>query len=203
MSIPVEIVGEGIDWPAWVQAIGSVIAIGAAIWIDRGSARRARDADDRRIASAKIDWEAALGSARAITRNVSISLGTASRTEMDEAEVARYIGNAVSILEAYLRTPPPDPDLALTLAAAREQLREPAAAISELRSLSERQRERSYSTHLAATDRVRLALANASEGLDKLVEEFRNEKVQASFEFEKPDKKSAKFFGISLSTPKR
>lgn len=27
MSIPVEIVGEGIDWPAWVQAIGSIIAI--------------------------------------------------------------------------------------------------------------------------------------------------------------------------------
>lgn len=29
MSIPVEIVNQGIDWPAWVQAFGSVIAIAA------------------------------------------------------------------------------------------------------------------------------------------------------------------------------
>ena len=27
MGIPIEIVGEGIDWPAWVQAVGSVVAI--------------------------------------------------------------------------------------------------------------------------------------------------------------------------------
>ena len=31
-----------IDWPAWVQAVGSVVAIVAAIVIDQGSARRQR-----------------------------------------------------------------------------------------------------------------------------------------------------------------
>lgn len=31
------------DLAAWVQAIGSIAAIGAAIWIDRGSARRERE----------------------------------------------------------------------------------------------------------------------------------------------------------------
>ena len=27
MAFPIEIVGEGIDWPAWVQAVGSIVAI--------------------------------------------------------------------------------------------------------------------------------------------------------------------------------
>jgi hypothetical protein len=31
MALPVQIVGEGIDWPAWVQAVGSVLAILVAI----------------------------------------------------------------------------------------------------------------------------------------------------------------------------
>jgi hypothetical protein len=36
------IVNGGIDWPAWVQAVGSVLAIAVAIIIDRGEARRGR-----------------------------------------------------------------------------------------------------------------------------------------------------------------
>lgn len=48
MGIPVEIVGEGIDWPAWVQAVGSIVAIvasaGVAIWISR----KDRTLDDQR-----------------------------------------------------------------------------------------------------------------------------------------------------------
>lgn len=35
MGIPVEIVNEGIDWPAWVQAVGSVAAILVAIVVFR------------------------------------------------------------------------------------------------------------------------------------------------------------------------
>lgn len=33
---------SGIDWPAWVQAIGSVVGIGAAIWIASGQNRQQR-----------------------------------------------------------------------------------------------------------------------------------------------------------------
>jgi hypothetical protein len=40
---------SGTDWPAWVQAVGSVVAIIAAIWIDQGAARRLRQ--DRREAA--------------------------------------------------------------------------------------------------------------------------------------------------------
>jgi hypothetical protein len=36
------VVNAGIDWPAWVQAVGSVVAIAAAIWIDHGAERRQR-----------------------------------------------------------------------------------------------------------------------------------------------------------------
>lgn len=40
-SVDISILDRSIDWPAWVQAVGSVLAILGAIWIDRGSARRA------------------------------------------------------------------------------------------------------------------------------------------------------------------
>lgn len=46
MSIPVEIVGGGIDWPAWVQAVGSVAAILVAVWL--GDRERRRGIHDRR-----------------------------------------------------------------------------------------------------------------------------------------------------------
>lgn len=48
MALPVEIVSEGVDWPAWVQAVGSIIAIVAAIavakWdeVRRQAERRAK-----------------------------------------------------------------------------------------------------------------------------------------------------------------
>jgi hypothetical protein len=32
-----------IDWPAWVQAVGSVLAIGIAIWIPYRQTKSARD----------------------------------------------------------------------------------------------------------------------------------------------------------------
>ena len=31
MALPVQLVGEGIDWPAWVQAVGSILAILVAV----------------------------------------------------------------------------------------------------------------------------------------------------------------------------
>lgn len=43
---------SSIDWPAWVQAVGSVLAIAAAIWIDHGEARRARRERTARISEA-------------------------------------------------------------------------------------------------------------------------------------------------------
>lgn len=43
MGIPVQIVGDGIDWPAWVQAVGSVVAILTAIWVSHWEAERTRN----------------------------------------------------------------------------------------------------------------------------------------------------------------
>lgn len=50
MSLPVEIVNQGIDWAAWTQAVGSVAAIIAAILISgrqRRHAERDREAAER------------------------------------------------------------------------------------------------------------------------------------------------------------
>lgn len=172
MGIPVEIVGEGTDWPAWVQAIGSVIAIFAAIIIDRGSARRALRADERRAAAAKLDWEAALMAAQRIFGNLHLSLGLVSRPDMDEVEVQRLIGNAARLLESYIRTSPPNADLALYMAAARQQIAEPERDIEALRGMSETLRARSYSRHIGAVDKVRFSVALCAEGLQRLREEY-------------------------------
>lgn len=44
VGFPVHIVGEAIDWPAWVQAIGSILAIIFAVLVQRKTALEA-DAD--------------------------------------------------------------------------------------------------------------------------------------------------------------
>lgn len=42
MGIPVELVGGGIDWPAWFQAVGSVLGIGLAITIPTWQRHKAK-----------------------------------------------------------------------------------------------------------------------------------------------------------------
>lgn len=52
-------VGAFIQHPAtaaWIQAFGSIFAILAAVWIDRGSARRAAEQEAGRQAAAVGDW---------------------------------------------------------------------------------------------------------------------------------------------------
>lgn len=61
MGIPVAIVGNGIDWPAWVQALGSVgalVALFVAQRLDHAAARKLRTEDaherNQRLARASV-----------------------------------------------------------------------------------------------------------------------------------------------------
>lgn len=42
MAIPVHLVGEGVDWPDWIQAVGSVLAIFVALFVVYWEGARSR-----------------------------------------------------------------------------------------------------------------------------------------------------------------
>jgi hypothetical protein len=99
------------EWAAWVQAVGSVAAIVAAIWIDQGSARRDREA--RR--------EARLAALAACSRVVSTfrvkaaaMLARLQESPREDARVGAPVRRGFEITAATLRTYPvadiPNPD---------------------------------------------------------------------------------------------
>jgi len=58
MGVPVHLASEAIDWPAWVQAIGSVIAIFVAIGVAHWQLERARR--DKRAELEAYCWSVAV-----------------------------------------------------------------------------------------------------------------------------------------------
>ena len=54
-GFPVRLVGEGVDWPAWVQAVGSLIALAIAVGIP--IIQRHLERRDRRLASLQMEVE--------------------------------------------------------------------------------------------------------------------------------------------------
>jgi hypothetical protein len=130
MGIPVHLVGEGIDWAAWVQAVGSVIAIAAAIWIDRGSARRqesANEAQQKAVlaehAELVLNWQRSLRLAVEMLENLAGQYARGTVEERFDADAVRSrLFNMGASLDLYLRGPPPNPSLGLALVSARNLL---------------------------------------------------------------------------------
>lgn len=176
MGIPIEIVGEGIDWPAWVQAIGSIVAIFAsaalAIAIDQGAARRAESHERRLRAQAVRDWESCLTEVVQLLKNAS-QLANESRSDaLDDKFPARLVDNAIMMIDAYLRLPPPNPNLAFVLAAARSFIELPRDAIRKRRDTDPKVLEGSYSVRLGLADGIRDSLAEAAKELAELEIEY-------------------------------
>ena len=75
-------------WAAWVQAIGSVGAIAAAIWIDQGSARRAeagrREASDEEVRYVRSLARETIGRARGFARAAAARDEHALKALIDE-----------------------------------------------------------------------------------------------------------------------
>jgi len=120
---------------AWVQAVGSVLAIVAAIWIDRGSARRAREATDA-LRNADVaahaervgEWQRALDAGLAALEEASnrpgrIAIHSLHPDNVDKDALRRITENASSMMDIYLSKEPPNPHLGLAVAAMRNELR--------------------------------------------------------------------------------
>jgi hypothetical protein len=96
-----------IDWNgtgAMVQAIGSVLAIGAAIWIDQGAARRLRE--DRALAfeeARRARVEAVVRAGNAIRELADAIEPSKATTHMLSKGEMRRIENAREVLAFYLR----------------------------------------------------------------------------------------------------
>jgi len=54
MGIPVEIVGQSVDWPAWIQGIGSVVAILAGFGLAYWESRRSRAVDEAKTVNLQL-----------------------------------------------------------------------------------------------------------------------------------------------------
>jgi hypothetical protein len=91
MAIPVHLVGDGIDWPAWVQAVGSVLAIVAAFVIatwEGARDRRERKADRRefRLAVARLARRLADG----FRKDVAVAIHNPGRLAYDDWNLLDY-----------------------------------------------------------------------------------------------------------------
>lgn len=135
MGIPVEIVGEGIDWPAWVQAVGSVLAIFAsalvAIAVQRMSDRAHRD----RVAIAEAQhYAASRGAIVYLQRTLARIRSQIEAADGDSAAFKTYhpkqwLADAVQVLKYYQGREHTSPDLVVALFNAENELDNLATAL--------------------------------------------------------------------------
>jgi hypothetical protein len=129
----------GIDWPAWVQAIGSIFAIALAIWIDQGADRRhrrerARDKEEARIGRedaielCKVSLEVA---ARAVT---NLSQTAVMGVGVESVDQVRGAANAVAY---YLRSAEPTDVSLLSSLATTAEIMSRHMAIGDVRIAGE------------------------------------------------------------------
>ena len=126
--------GENIDWPAWVQAVGSIIAIIAsatmAIVIDQGSARRAAAQEKRRHDDAVTDWRKMSVDTVVLLRSIRRSVDGNATDEWQSLE--REIKTQRIILGMYLRERPPHPGVGWLLVSLSTCLDTIAPAVNDL-----------------------------------------------------------------------
>lgn len=161
------------EWPAWVQAVGSVGAILVAIAVDRGSARRASLQETRREAARERARLDAIQHAEVVLRRAANRAGGAlddHRGDLARAEWDRTkdeVQLALHLLTVYVDA---QSDAAMThkVLGASAQLRTVSNAISAFGSYSDAaSRQTTAQGMLAVADRIaavkegRLALSVA------------------------------------------
>lgn len=113
---------------AWIQAVGSVAAILAAIVIDQGSARRQLSQEERSRRIQKREWENCLREIETLTRNAARLLQREAPGLVQNDQPRRLLDNAAGMIDVYLAHFPPSTDLAFALASARSHLNAPIRA---------------------------------------------------------------------------
>lgn len=107
-----------VDWPAWVQAVGSVGAIIAAIWIGRQSDKRARElVESERARQAKVAASYICHALASIRRDV-LSIAEDVRKNMRTLESKKSHGPPRWLLkpDGYIVAMPPAHDRLIELA---------------------------------------------------------------------------------------
>lgn len=128
--------GCEIDWPAWVQAVGSIVAIGVAIMVDQGAARRTAGAAARRDYDDAKAREDAIFNAESVLRNLaSRASGALDDTSGDLAAAAWHeararVDQAITLLAIYLNAGAPALT-ASTMLYAKAQLEVMQAALAD------------------------------------------------------------------------
>jgi hypothetical protein len=173
MIIPVELVNEGTDWPAWAQAIGSVAAIAAAIWIDQGSARRLRQAAVDRSEADRLAW---LGAAEEASQLIGRAIEAArpqghSMQELFTSDAKRLAYNAQTAVGMYYVSQPPTPRVGSLVATASSFVTEACNALSDFHSNVEM--GLGMATLGIRADKCRERLVWSLEGITQALEEYR------------------------------
>lgn len=147
MGIPIQIVGEGIDWPAWVQAIGSVLAIIAsaliAIWVQRMNERahydRVATAEERHYAASRgaiVYLERTLARIRA-----ELDASDGNSSAFKTYHPSQWLADAVNVLKYYQSREHAYPDLVVALFNAENELDNLAKALRAHRGSAESYRQ--------------------------------------------------------------
>lgn len=148
---------------AWVQAFGSILAILAAIHIDRGQQRRDLATAQADRAAQIGSWRAALGEAADIMANAH-RLNQRDLDRIDETRIERLLRNTHRMLTVYLQQTPPDPNLAWVLAAAKTEYALTLKALKRYR----------VARQLVPDLEFRAAVEHAADNLEALCEEYDN-----------------------------
>lgn len=135
LALTVGVAGAGAA--AWVQAIGSVLAIFAAIWIDQGAARRASASIDAArqdrmtaVADRVADWQRAVRDSVEALENISRAAPVhGDPNQFEPEDLARIVGNQEGLLTVMLAFEPPNPSLGWVMIAVRTELGAAATAI--------------------------------------------------------------------------
>ena len=161
MGITVEINGAGVDWPAWVQAIGSIAAIVAAVLIDRGLSRRAEKTRKAEHVARIAEW-------RSVLDEVVRALGTAEsefrRLDLENADLGpsvRELANAQRLVDLYLAQEPPNPRVGRAMVQMRTELDAPLQHIRDF-SLS-----RSYPDAVMLEHLLKDAVSKVTDARDR------------------------------------
>ncbi len=124
---------------AWVQGVGSVLAIVAAILIERGAVRRAQAQErarqvERAIAEATkiVTWERSLENAAKILEAVAASVDKKALSgRINPSRLVRMLANMARTLDLYLAQDPPTPEIAYALVAARTEFDAPLSVLRD------------------------------------------------------------------------
>lgn len=128
-------VGAFIQHPAtaaWIQAIGSIAAILAAVWIDRGSARRAAEQEAGRQAAAIADWTRLSIDTLEVLRETYRFVDNGTTGQAEWLERGGLVSNQKTIVGMYLRDQPPSPATGWLLVSLSTRLDSVAWAFNEL-----------------------------------------------------------------------